>query len=140
MDARALTRELLLRYFGSVLALSEAIVLVVGGRRLLLRVTGTNSLDAEAQEERVAYHCFRGERVVSSGAEVSRGGPATSHGALPAATHTVRRSMQAVRPMHPPAVPMPLQACSRMIHRSTFTQQMSSRRLRPMVSSVNCIS
>lgn len=61
MDARAVTRELLLRYFGCVLALSEAIVLVVGGRRLLLRVTATNSLDAEAQEERVAYHCFRGE-------------------------------------------------------------------------------
>ncbi|KAI7845581.1 hypothetical protein COHA_000869 [Chlorella ohadii] len=60
VDARAVTRELLLRYFGCVLALSEAIVLVVGGRRLLLRVTATNSLDAEAQEERVAYHCFRG--------------------------------------------------------------------------------
>lgn len=61
MDGRAVTRELLLRHFGCVLALSEAIVLVVGGRRLLLRVTATNSLDAEAQEERVAYHCFRGE-------------------------------------------------------------------------------
>ncbi len=63
VDARAVTRELLLRYFGCVLALSEAIVLVVGGRRLLLRVTATNSLDAEAQEERVAYHCFRGGQM-----------------------------------------------------------------------------
>jgi hypothetical protein len=62
VDARALTRELLRRYFGLVLALNEACLLHLDGRRLLLRVTATNTLDAEAQEEQLAYHCFRGGR------------------------------------------------------------------------------
>ena len=60
VDARALTRELLRRYFGLVQALNEACLLHLDGRRLLLRVTATNTLDAEAQEEQLAYHCFRG--------------------------------------------------------------------------------
>lgn len=55
-----MTRELLRLHFGAVLALGEACVLSLGGRRLLLRVTGCNTLDAEAQEEAVGYHCYRG--------------------------------------------------------------------------------
>ena len=47
-------------YLGLVLALNEACVLRVGGRRLLLRVTAANTLDEEAREEAVGYHCFRG--------------------------------------------------------------------------------
>lgn len=61
VDARALTRELMRLHFGAVLATGEACMLPLGGRRLLLRVTGCNTLDAEAQEEELAYHCFRGE-------------------------------------------------------------------------------
>jgi len=59
-DAREVTRELLKRYLGLVLALNEACVLVLGGRRLLLRVTATDTLDAESQEEQLGYHCYRG--------------------------------------------------------------------------------
>ncbi len=61
MDAKALTRELLRLYFGSVLALNEACLICVGGCQLLLRITATNMLDAESQDEVVAYHCYRGE-------------------------------------------------------------------------------
>lgn len=60
VDARGVTRELLRLYFGAVLALNEACVLDVGGRRLLLRVTACNTLEAEAREEAVGYHCYRG--------------------------------------------------------------------------------
>lgn len=54
-------RELLRLYFGLVLALNEACVLHAGGRRLLLRVTAADTLDAAAREDAVGYHCFRGE-------------------------------------------------------------------------------
>ena len=59
VDARVLIRELLCQCFGLVLALKEACLPHLDGRRLLLRVTATNTLDAEAQEEQLAYHCFR---------------------------------------------------------------------------------
>lgn len=61
LDAREVSRGLLRLYFGLVLALNEACVLRVGGRRLLLRVTAADTLDAAAREEAVGYHCFRGE-------------------------------------------------------------------------------
>lgn len=48
-------------HFGSVLAAGEACVLRVGGRHLLLRLARVNTLDAEAQEAELAYHCFRGK-------------------------------------------------------------------------------
>ncbi|KAI3433794.1 hypothetical protein D9Q98_003599 [Chlorella vulgaris] len=60
VDVRALTRELLRLCFRAVLAVNEVLVLAVGGRQLLLRITATNTLDAEAQDEGVAYHCYRG--------------------------------------------------------------------------------
>lgn len=82
VDARALTRELLRLHFGLVLALNEACVLEVGARQLLLRITATNTLDAEAQEEAVAYHCYRGEvrggrgrQCGEAGGEGALGGP-----------------------------------------------------------------
>jgi hypothetical protein len=61
VDARDVYRELLRLYFGLVLALNEACVLHAGGRRLLLRVTAADTLDAAARADAVGYHCFRGE-------------------------------------------------------------------------------
>lgn len=55
-----MTRELMRLYFGAVLALGQACVLSVGSARLLLRVAATDTLDAEAREEAVGYHCYRG--------------------------------------------------------------------------------
>lgn len=78
VDAREVEREFQRRYLGRVLALSEACVLGLpcsgcdgdgaaareegreGGPKLLLRVTATNTLDRDAQEEHLNYHCYRG--------------------------------------------------------------------------------
>ncbi|PSC67239.1 cytochrome b5 [Micractinium conductrix] len=72
VDARQLAKQLLRSRFSTVLALGEAVVLpwpaggssdggdAGGGARLLLRVTAVHTLDQQAREEAVGYHCYRG--------------------------------------------------------------------------------
>ena len=60
LDAREVARELMRTHAGNMLSNGQLIPLTVCGCGLLLRVSGTNTLDAEAQSEAVGYHCFRG--------------------------------------------------------------------------------
>ena len=60
LDARAVVKALKQRCIGHVLAVGEVILLTVAGHELRLRVAQTDTADAGARDELVAYHCFRG--------------------------------------------------------------------------------
>lgn len=60
VDAVQLALQFGRAYFGCILAVNECCVVHHQGLQLLVRVTGTDSLTPEEQEERVGYHCYRG--------------------------------------------------------------------------------
>lgn len=68
LDARAVVRALKQRCTGHMLAAGEVVLLKVAGHELRLRVAQTDTADASAREELVAYHCFRG--VLAPGTDV----------------------------------------------------------------------
>ena len=68
LDARAVVRALRERCTGHVLAVGEVVLLTVAGQELRLRVAQTDTADAAARDEIVAYHCFRG--VFAPGTDV----------------------------------------------------------------------
>jgi hypothetical protein len=68
LDARAVVRALKQRCTGHMLAAGEVVLLTVAGHELRLRVAQTDTADASAREELVAYHCFRG--VLAPGTDV----------------------------------------------------------------------
>ena len=60
VDAGKLRQALSKQLFGRVVAANELVLVHVEGRALLVRITEVNSLDEEAREEALSYHCFRG--------------------------------------------------------------------------------
>jgi len=60
LDARAVVKALKQRCIGHVLAVGEVILITVAGHALRLRVAQTDTADAAARDELVAYHCYRG--------------------------------------------------------------------------------
>ena len=60
MDAGRLRQALSGRLFGRVVAANELVLVQVDGLALLVRVAEVNTLDEEAREAALSYHCFRG--------------------------------------------------------------------------------
>lgn len=60
VNAAALTSAFSKQYFGRVLAVNELIVIQLVHVPLLLRITSTNTLAEDEQEEAIGYHCYRG--------------------------------------------------------------------------------
>lgn len=60
VDGGRLRQALSKRLFGRVVAANELVMVHVDGLALLVRITEVNTLDEEAREEALSYHCFRG--------------------------------------------------------------------------------
>lgn len=60
VDERRLAQALVKQHLGRVLAVGQLLVVQWQGADIVARISMTNTLDAAAQEEAVAYHCFRG--------------------------------------------------------------------------------
>jgi len=60
VDAAVLSNLLAKQLLGQVIAVNEGIVAEVSGAELLVKIRAADSLDAEAREEAVGYHCYRG--------------------------------------------------------------------------------
>lgn len=60
LDAGQLAAQFSREYLGRVVAVNEACVLRHAGQQVLLRVSGTNTLEEAERAEAIGYHCFRG--------------------------------------------------------------------------------
>ena len=60
VDADLLTKTLGKQLLGRVVAVNEVVTSRVSGADLVIRFTATDTLDHEARQEAIGYHCYRG--------------------------------------------------------------------------------
>ena len=60
VDAHSLARTLGKQLLGRVVAVNEVVTSQVSGTDWVIRITAADTLDHEARQEAIGYHCYRG--------------------------------------------------------------------------------